>query len=70
MSVKSRLGVVARRTRKFGDVASVVSRKAGLGDISRKIKARSQALADLIESAVEESGSKNPIDRAREKSRR
>ena len=36
--VSRKLGHGARRIRKFGDVAAVVAKQAGLGDVSRKVK--------------------------------
>ena len=55
MSVKSRLGSAAQKARKFGNLAAVVSRKAGMGEVASNIKNRSTQLAELIESAAEQS---------------
>jgi hypothetical protein len=49
------LGVGARRVRKFGNMASVVAKKRGLSQISKKVSSVSDKLADLMEKVEEES---------------
>lgn len=49
-----RLGVGARRIRKFGDVAAVVAKRAGLGDVSRDVKKNADKLADMMEKIKDE----------------
>lgn len=48
---RSRLGDIARKTRKFGEISEVVARKAGLGAGARKVRQQADKLAEIIEAA-------------------
>tara|TARA_B110000014_G_scaffold77882_1_gene53407 strand:- start:390 stop:554 length:165 start_codon:yes stop_codon:yes gene_type:complete len=52
--MSKRLGTTARRIRKFGDLASVVAKARGLGEVSKKVSSASDKLADMMEKISEE----------------